>query len=91
MKRFRNCVGPQIATSRKKLGLTQEQLVAKMQLLGLSHIDRIGLSKIENQIRSVYDYELQVIASILSVTVDELFPALNQTKRDLPRLAKTDE
>ena len=82
-KRFRNCIGPQVRKLRNAKGLTQEQLSARMQLAGLHSIDRVGVAKIEAQIRSVFDYEAAVIAAELSVDPSDLFPAKKVLKVDL--------
>jgi hypothetical protein len=37
-------------------------------------MDRTALAKIEIQLRSVFDYELAVIARVLKVRPDELLP-----------------
>lgn len=88
MPRFRNAVGPQIAEKRMALGLTQDQLAARLQRAGLESIDRLGVVKIERRIRSVFDFELQIIAQALKADVASLFPAAEQTKRDLPDLRR---
>lgn len=83
MPRFRNAVGPQIAKEREALGLTQEQLAARLQVLGLTSIDRVGVVKIERRIRSVFDYELKIIADALKTNTDALFPTRDSLKADL--------
>ena len=52
---------------RGERNLTQEELATKLQLAGLD-LDRIAVAKIEARIRSVFDYELAVIAHLLAVT-----------------------
>jgi transcriptional regulator with XRE-family HTH domain len=69
-----NVVGPQIQKARTDVGLTQEELAAKCQLSGWD-ISRGTLSQIEAQIRCVTDEELFLIASVLRVSTDSLFPA----------------
>lgn len=86
MPRFRNAVGPKIAEYRTALGLTQEQFAARLQILGLSSIDRVGVVKIETRIRSVFDFELKIIADALKIESDSLFPDGPQLRRDLPYL-----
>ena len=68
-----NVVGSQIRKVRKKLGLTQEQLAARCQLEGLD-ISRSTLGQIEARLRYVSDEELIVLASLLGVTADQLYP-----------------
>jgi len=41
---------------------------------------------VEAQIRSVFDYELAVIAAVLGVKADELLPKGKELKKDLPAL-----
>jgi transcriptional regulator with XRE-family HTH domain len=68
-----NVVGPQIRKVRGKLGLTQEGFAASCQLAGLD-ISRSTLGQIEARLRYVSDEELMVLASLLGVTVDHLYP-----------------
>jgi transcriptional regulator with XRE-family HTH domain len=67
-------------------GLTQEQLAAKLQLAGLHSADRVTVAKIESQIRSVFDYELAVIAKVLKTDPASLMPAPEKLKKDLDAL-----
>ena len=67
-------------------GLTQDQLAAKLQLAGLHSIDRVGLAKTESQLRSAFDYEVAVIAHVLSVDAAQLMPAKRRLKDDLDAL-----
>ncbi len=66
--------------------MSQDALAAKLQLLGLDCIDRFGISKIEHHIRSVYDYELQIIAQVLDVPIESLYPKIETTKSALEEL-----
>jgi DNA-binding XRE family transcriptional regulator len=68
-----NIVGPQIRKARYQLGFSQEQLATRCQLLGLD-ISRSTLAQIEIRVRFVSDEELLVLASVLGVTTDDLFP-----------------
>lgn len=68
-----NIVGPQIRKARYQLSLSQEQLVARCQLLGLD-FSRSTLAQVETRVRFVSDEELLILSAVLSVTVDELFP-----------------
>ena len=36
--------------------LTQDQFGARLQLAGLHTLDRVGVAKIESQLRSVFDF-----------------------------------
>lgn len=87
-KRYRNIIGPQLARERIAKGLTQGALAAKLQIAGLESIDNIGVSKIENQVRSIYDYELQIIADTLSVPLEQLYPEIVKTKKSLDDLRR---
>ncbi len=51
--------------------LTQAQLSGRLELAGVP-IDRAGISKIENQGRTVTDRELLALSKALRVTVDWL-------------------
>ena len=69
-----NIVGPQVRKLRTRKGLTQEALAARCQLAGLD-VSRGTLSHIEAQLRCVTDRELALLASVLRVSYDDLFPA----------------
>lgn len=85
-RRYRNCIGPRVRQLRMERALTQDQFAARLQLAGLHSIDRVGLAKIESQFRSVFDYELAVIAGALGVEVAELLPPLRKLRSDLDGL-----
>ena len=67
----KNVINKQLRQSRKLRGLTQDQLVAKLQTMGVN-IDQQMLSKIENDARIVTDYELACLCRVLNVTEREL-------------------
>jgi len=62
----RNVIYKQLRLARKKAGLSQAELAAKMQTLNVN-IDQQMISKIENNTRIVTDYELACLCKILSV------------------------
>ena len=68
----RNITGKKISQIRKKKGVTQEDLAARLNVQGID-IDRPMISKIENQTREILDFEIQGIAKALGVTIEELF------------------
>ena len=63
-----NVSGGRVKKARERLGLSQEQLAAKIQLAGLS-ITQKAISRIETGDRIVADYELQYLADALGVTI----------------------
>lgn len=86
-QRFRNILGPNIRKWRKKAGLSQDDLAAKLQLAGLENIDRVAVAKIESQIRSLFDYELIVMGAVLKVSPDEMLEVSERSLRaNLPAL-----
>lgn len=86
-QRFRNILGPNIRKWRKKAGLSQDDLAAKLQLAGLENIDRVAVAKIESQIRSLFDYELIVIRTVLKISPEELLAVPDRNLRaNLPIL-----
>jgi len=89
-RRIRNVVGPQIVAERKRLGWKQKDLLAKLQIANLDY-SRLMLTRIETQVRGVYDYELQIIASVLGVEPEKLLPTLRQTKSTLTLLSRNHE
>ena len=71
MNKCQNIVGPVIRVLREKKGLSQAQLVAKLNLMGWD-LSRATYSKIEAQIRCVTDYEIPVLAASVGVEPSEL-------------------
>ena len=86
-KRFRNILGPKIRELRQNAGLSQDDLAARLQLAGLENLDRVAVAKIESQIRSIFEYELIVLGSVLKVTPEELMTVSPRSLRSqLPLL-----
>lgn len=88
MPRFRNAVGPEVRVLRVKRGWTQDELAARLVLAGIENADRVWVAKVESQIRSVFDFELAVMAAALGVKADDLLPKVKELQRDLPALQK---
>ncbi|APC86868.1 TPA: helix-turn-helix transcriptional regulator [Vibrio parahaemolyticus] len=72
-----NVVGAQVRKLRKEQKLTQEQLSARCNVIGLD-ISRGTLAKIEAGVRQVTDVEVVQIAKALKVNVSTLFYKLNK-------------
>ncbi|EJE8671632.1 helix-turn-helix domain-containing protein [Vibrio harveyi] len=68
-----NVVGVNIRQLRKQQKITQEQLSAKCNVIGLD-ISRGTLAKIEAGVRQVTDVEVVLIAKALKVNEGALFP-----------------
>ena len=68
----RNIIGSHVHRARKASEVTQKDLVAQLQVLGIK-IDQAGLSKLENGNRPVTDIEITAIAKILKVPISRLF------------------
>ena len=68
-----NIIGKQISRLRNQLGLSQDQLSAKCQRVGLD-ISRGTLAKIEAGVRCVSDQEALLLSQALGVSVSDLFP-----------------
>ena len=62
----KNIIFKQLKIARKKAGLSQNALAAKMQILNIN-IDQKMISKIERDMRMVTDYELATLCKILGV------------------------
>ena len=67
----KNIIFRQLKAARKKAGISQKELAAKMQILNIN-IDQQMISKIENNRRIVTDYELACFCKIFSVDEKEL-------------------
>ena len=62
-----NVAGCHVRELRMKRGLSQEQLAAKLQLMGYS-IGQKAISRMETGDRVVTDYELLLLAQVLNVS-----------------------
>ena len=67
----KNVCGGRVKEARKKLGLSQEELAARLQVQGIN-IERDSISRIEIGTRFVADYELLILSRELRVSVDYL-------------------
>ncbi len=68
----KNIVGNNLRAIRTEKHLTQQDVAVKLQLMGLE-FDRITVSRIENGLRFVPDYEVKLLADALEVSFNELF------------------
>lgn len=68
----KNICGANIERIRKETGLKQLEIVAQLQVLGID-INPSSYSKLEGQRRMASDIEVQAIARILNVPIEELF------------------
>lgn len=64
-------IGARVTQERKRQGMLQVELLAKLQVAGID-ISVPALSLLEGQKRPVTDYELAAIADILNVSCDWL-------------------
>lgn len=67
----KNIISEQLRRAREKEGLSQAQLAAKMQTIGIN-IDQQMISRIEKNLRQVTDYELAAFCEILNVTPGDM-------------------
>ena len=67
----RNIVGSRVEARRKELGMKQKDFLARLQVEGMD-INASALSKLEGQVRGVFDYELVIIARVLGVSLEWL-------------------
>ena len=70
-KAYANRVGTHLSWVRKQKKLTQEQLAARMQLLGCD-ITRSALAKIEVGQRMLCPDEIKALRSALAVSYDDI-------------------
>ena len=68
-----NMVGQRIRSLREKQGLSQGDLLARIQVLD-SNMSQSKLSRIEGQLVPVSDTDLFSISQALHVAIDDLFP-----------------
>lgn len=67
----KNIIGSKVELKRKELGMKQKDFLARLQVEGMD-INASALSKLEGQVRSVFDYEIIIISKVLGVSVDWL-------------------
>lgn len=68
----RNIIGKNVRKYRKNIPLTQDELSAKLFLLDIK-LDRPMISKIENGLREVTDFEVQALSKSLGISIEKLF------------------
>ena len=68
----KNIVGSRVLKARKQSKITQMELAARLQVLGIK-IDRPAISKLESGSRPITDIEVAAIAKILKVPISWLF------------------
>lgn len=69
---YSRLIGNRIGALRRSRALTQEQLSAKLQVLGCD-LTRSALAKIEVGQRHLYPDEIKALKTALGVGYDELF------------------
>ena len=69
-------IGNNLQALRKERGLSQNDMVAKLQLLGRP-MSRATYAHIEQGIRNIYISDLILIKSILNVEYNEFFKGLD--------------
>ncbi len=74
MHRHANVTGPNVAKFRYQRGWTQDDLVAKLQLLGC-YMTRDILANIEIRRSIVTDIRLVFFATVFGIELTDLFPA----------------
>lgn len=79
----KNITGLNIKQARKEAHITQMDLAARLQVLGVV-IDRSAIAKIETGRRPVSDIEIAAIARILNVEIAWLFKDSNTLLNKLP-------
>ena len=75
----RNVSGGRIRQERTRQRCTQSDLAARIQVCGVI-LERDCISRIENGLRMVQDFELRAIAEALGVTTDWLLEAEDEKK-----------
>jgi transcriptional regulator with XRE-family HTH domain len=68
-----NVIGPQVRRIREQKGWSQNKLAVKLQVAGWD-TSQDSVSRLENQDRRVPDLELFILADVLKVKLDDLFP-----------------
>ena len=71
-QQVKNIIGPKVKELRKKNGLSQQQLSAKLETMAI-YVCRGSISRIEDQSRTVTDLELYGLAQVFGVSIQDLF------------------
>ena len=66
-----NLIGENVKKIRKRNGMSQQDLSAKLELMGV-YVCRGSISRLEEQKRTVTDIELYAISKALNVSCDDL-------------------
>ena len=77
MQRKANLIGQNVAKFRYQRNWTQEELVAKLQLLGC-YMTRDILANIETRRRIVTDVQVRFFAEVFGVAEGDLYPPKRQ-------------
>ena len=72
MKRWANEIGPYLRKIRMRMGLTQEQFAARLQLKE-SDMTRQVVANLESRRRQVFEHHIRAIIKVTHCTLDELF------------------
>ena len=76
-----NVVGSNIKIHRKKNNISQEDLCARLQVLGFQ-IYRTDISKIENNSKFVSDFEVLGFAKALKIPIEKLYAGINLSNEE---------
>ena len=63
-----NVAGERVKAAREKLGLTQSELAARLQIENVI-VEQKAVSRMELGVRVIADYELSALAKVLKVSV----------------------
>lgn len=77
-----NVIGPMIVKLRYQNGWTQDDLVAKLQLVGC-YMTRDILANLETRRSVATDKQIEFFAAVFGVHVGELFPASPKTNGEM--------
>ena len=68
-----NIIGENLKSARKKMKLSQKQLVEKLEAEAV-YICRGSVSRIESGTRAITDIEIAGLSKVLEIPIEELFP-----------------
>ena len=67
-----NLIGPHVRKYRRQKGWSQQLLANKLELIPI-YICRGSISRLEDRIRTVTDFEIAGLAETLGVSIQDLF------------------
>jgi len=80
MEQSSNIVGPRVKEARVRIGMSQAELAARLELEHGFSLDQSDISEIERGVRGVRDVEVVALAAALGVSLTALLDTTNHAQ-----------